>query len=164
MKYAIVYSSRTGNTKLLAEAIQAALPAEECIYFGEPNDAALKAERIYAGFWTDKGSCDEKIADFLKQITNQSVFLFGTAGFGGNQQYFDQVLERAATNIGEGVNLVGTFMCQGKMPMSVRRSYEEMLNRPNQAGNAQAMIENFDKALAHPDQNDLENLKKVVQA
>ena len=40
MSYAIVYSSRTGNTELLARAIQSALPAEDCLYFGGPDAAA----------------------------------------------------------------------------------------------------------------------------
>lgn len=30
MSYSIVYSSRTGNTALLAQAIREALPQEEC--------------------------------------------------------------------------------------------------------------------------------------
>ena len=41
MSYAIVYSSRTGNTELLARAIQSALPAEDCLYFGGPDAADL---------------------------------------------------------------------------------------------------------------------------
>ena len=65
MSYAIVYSSRTGNTELLARAIQSALPAEDCLYFGGPDAAALAADRLYVGFWTDKGSCDEELAAFL---------------------------------------------------------------------------------------------------
>ena len=34
MRYAIVYSSPTGNTALLAQAIREALPQAECLYFG----------------------------------------------------------------------------------------------------------------------------------
>ena len=33
-KYSIVYSSLTGNTKVLADAIHEALPQDECEYFG----------------------------------------------------------------------------------------------------------------------------------
>ena len=33
-RYSILYSSPTGNTKMLAEAIQEALPKEDCDYFG----------------------------------------------------------------------------------------------------------------------------------
>ena len=85
MRYAIVYSSRTGNTKLLAETIRGILPEEDCLYFGEPDASALAADRIYAGFWTDRGDCDSGIAAFLPQLDRQELFLFGTAGFGGEQ-------------------------------------------------------------------------------
>ena len=54
MTYSIVYSSKTGNTKMLADALHQALPADDCLYFGAPDAQALAAERIYIGFWTDK--------------------------------------------------------------------------------------------------------------
>ena len=59
MKYAIVYSSRTGNTELLAQRLRDSLPKEDCLYVGPPNKEALAAEKLYVGFWTDKGTCDE---------------------------------------------------------------------------------------------------------
>ena len=37
MSYAIVYSSRTGNTAMLAQAVREALPQEDCRYFGAPH-------------------------------------------------------------------------------------------------------------------------------
>ena len=89
MSYSIVYSSRTGNTALLAQAIREALPQEECSSFGAPHAEALGADTIYVGFWTDKGICDEQTAHFLQSLTNQKVFLFGTAGFGGAPAYFE---------------------------------------------------------------------------
>ena len=83
MTYSIVYSSKTGNTKMLADALHQALPADDCLYFGAPDAQALAAERIYIGFWTDKGTCDAETAAFLAQLTRQEIFLFGTCGFGG---------------------------------------------------------------------------------
>ena len=162
MSYAIVYSSRTGNTKLLAETIKAELPQESCLYFGEPSEEALRADRIYVGFWTDKGGCNGETADFLKSVTTQEVYLFGTAGFGENQTYFDKVLKRTAKHLGKSARLAGSFMCQGKMPMSVRPRYEKMMQSPIKPPNLKGMIENFDKALSHPDQNDLESLRAAL--
>ena len=164
MKYAIVYSSRTGNTKLLADTLRAALPEENCIYFGTPDPAALEADRIYVGFWTDKGTCDADTAAFLKTVTEQQIFLFGTAGFGEDQAYFDKVLKHTGKHIRKGDALVGSFMCQGRMPMSVRQRYEKMLSAPVKVPNIEGMIENFDKALSHPDDNDLQALRKSVQS
>ena len=94
MSYAIVYSSRTGNTAMLARAVREALPQEDCRYFGAPAPQALAADTVYVGFWTDKGTCDEPTARFLQSLTDQKVFLFGTAGFGGAPAYFQQILDR----------------------------------------------------------------------
>lgn len=74
MSYAIVFSSRTGNTALLAQTIWDTLPGD-CLYFGTPDPKALEAETVYVGFWTDKGSCDESIAQFLKN-PHQSEGIF----------------------------------------------------------------------------------------
>lgn len=159
MRYAIVYSSKTGNTRLLAEALRETLPREDCLYFGPPCDQALEASVLYVGFWTDKGTCDQDAGDFLKKLVpGQQVFLFGTAGFGGGEAYFSKILTNVRENIGEGVTLTGTYMCQGKMPQAVRRRYEAMEESPRR----QAMLDNFDRALHHPDQGDLDALKQAV--
>lgn len=158
MQYAIVYSSRTGNTRLLADTVRQALDPADCLYFGPPDPAALAAGCLYLGFWTDKGSCDEQTARFLSQLTNQRVFLFGTAGFGGAQQYFDGILDRVRGQLPDTVTVTGSFLCQGKMPPSVRARYESMPESPRR----NAMIENFDRALSHPDAADLAGLKAAL--
>lgn len=160
MSYAIVYSSKTGNTALLAQAIHEALPEEDCVWYGAPDAKALAAQTIYVGFWTDKGTCDASSAQFLQTLTNQQVFLFGTAGFGGAPAYFEQILERVKTNLAPTVSVAGTYMCQGKMPQAVRTRYEGMEDSPRRT----AMLENFDQALSHPDAQDLEALKTAVTA
>ena len=160
MSYAIVYSSRTGNTAQLAQAIKEAFPQEDCLYFGQPDAKALAAQTIYVGFWTDKGTCDEPTAEFLKTLTNQKVFLFGTAGFGGSSAYFEQILDRVQQNLGQEVEVIGRYMCQGKMPQAVRDRYASMEDSPRRT----SMLENFDKALSHPDEQDLKQLKEKVRA
>ena len=59
--------------------------------------------------------------------------------------------------------VIGSFMCQGKMPMSVRQRYENMKKQPLHLPNLDALIENFDNALSHPDADDLERLKQAVK-
>ena len=158
MSSAIVSSSVTGNTALLAQTIREALPRESCCYFGAPDPQALSAERIYVGFWTDRGTCDAAAAQFLRQLTGQTVFLFGTAGFGGDGAYFQRILERAEENLGPEVRVVGTYMCQGKMPPAVRRRYQAMEDGPRKT----AMLQNFDRAASHPDQEDLARLRAAL--
>ena len=106
MKCAIVYSSKTGNTRELAEVLRSCIPQEDLLYFGKPDESALRAERICAGFWTDKGSCDEETAKFLEKIQNREVFLFGTAGFGGSDEYFDRILVSVKEKLGSGCRVI----------------------------------------------------------
>lgn len=164
MTYSIVYSSKTGNTKMLADALHQVLPADDCLYFGAPDAQALAAERIYIGFWTDKGTCDAETAAFLAQLTQQEIFLFGTCGFGGGVAYFEQILARVRDLLSESVQLVGSYLCPGKMPQSVRDRYVRIAEEePAKRSHMQKMIFNFDCALSHPDADDLQALIEEVE-
>ena len=156
MRYSIVYSSKTGNTRQLAEAIEQQLPTGDLLYCGAPDAAALQADVLFVGFWTDKGTCDETVAQLLKQAEGKTVYLFGTAGFGQSQQYFDQILARVRENLPAGAVYGGGYMCQGRMPQAVRSRYEAMQAKEPENTRYKMLIENFDEALAHPDTNDLE--------
>lgn len=161
MKYSIVYSSRTGNTELLARTIREVLPPDDCIYLGEPNTNGTKTELIFVGFWTERGSCDEHTAAFLQRLRGKRIFLFGTAGFGGSPDYFAQIIAKVKEYIDSSNSTVGAYMCQGKMPLAVRRRYEALLSENPKM---QKMIDNFDQALSHPNTADLEQLKQLVRS
>lgn len=163
MSYAIVFSSKTGNTRLLADTLRASLPQNECTYFGAPAPEALEAETLYIGFWTDKGHADDTLTTFLQTLKGKRIFLFGTAGFGGSAPYFEKILAATGKALDGSNTVIGSFMCQGKMPMSVRQRYEAMKAQPAHIPNLDALIENFDKALSHPDAADLEQLKQAVK-
>ena len=163
-KYAILFSSRTGNTRILADAIRAALPEEDCEFFGEAGDGAevSEAKTVYLGLWTDKGNADEAALNALKNLRNKNVFLFGTAGFGVEDAYFQRVLNNVKASMDESNTLVGKFMCQGKMQQAVRDRYVKMKEQPDAAPNLDQLIDNFDRALFHPDAADLENLRQAI--
>lgn len=165
MTYAVIYDSATGNTKMLAEEIRKRLGKKECVCFGTVEEAgtAVRADIIFAGFWTDKGDCSEELGHFLEGLHGRRVFLFGTAGFGGAQSYFDQILERVKGHLAADNEVVGTYMCQGKMPQSVRKRYEGMMEQNPGDQRIKGMIENFDRAVQHPDEADLNMLGEAVR-
>ena len=162
-RYSIVFNSPTGNTKKLADTIYAVLPKENCDYFGAPKEGGLYSEMLYIGFWTDKGNADKSTLTLLSTLKNKKIFLFGTAGFGGSEAYFQKILEHVKQSVGPSNSVFGEYMCQGKMPMAVRERYEKMKQQPNPAPNLDGLIRNFDRALAHPDDHDLEELKQAVR-
>ena len=151
--YSIVCNSLTGNTKMLADKISEILPSDD-------ND-----DIVFVGFWTDKGNADSKTIEYLKGLKDKKIFLFGTCGFGGSVTYFDRILTNVKKNIDSSNEIIGEYMCQGKMPSSVRERYLKMKESDNCPPNIDVLIDNFDKALSHPDEKDLENLcKRVVKA
>ena len=95
-------------------------------------------------------------------MRNRKIFLFGTAGFGGSESYFQAILDKTKAFVDDSNTVIGTYMCQGKMPLSVRERYMKMKEQPDHMPNIDAMVENFDKALSHPDADDLKKLANLV--
>ena len=155
MKTAVIYVSGTGNTAALAKAIFEDLPPEAEAVLGGPGALPEDAELIFAGFWTDKGGCPAELADLLPQLHKKQVALFGTAGFGGSQEYFDTILDRVASALPEDCRRLEGFMCQGRMPLGVKKRYEAMQAQSPEDPKWQAMLDNFDRAASHPDGDDL---------
>lgn len=160
--YSIVFSSLTGNTKKLADTIYEMLPKEKCYYFGMNELKVPQSDLLYIGFWTDKGNADNKTLELLSQLKNKKIFLFGTAGFGGSDVYFKKILGQVKQSIDASNVIIGEYMCQGKMPQSVRDRYIKMKENPEHPANLDVLIKNFDCALSHPDMKDLEKLKKLM--
>ncbi len=162
-KYSIIYSSKTGNTQKLAETIQNILPKDNCQYYGTVEKAPKNLSNLlYIGFWTEKGTASMEMIEFLKQLKNKKIFLFGTAGYGGSQNYFEGIIKNVKKNIDSSNTLIGTFMCQGKMPLSVKERYKKMQEQNNSSLKIDQLIANFDKALSHPDATDLEELEEQI--
>ncbi len=157
----IVVSSKSGNTRLVADALASELAGAGVAAAGpfapeEVAEAELGgADTVLAGFWTDKGDCAPDLAAVLERLGGKRVFLFGTAGFGGSEAYFAQILDRVRAHLSEDATYLGGAMCQGKMGAGVRARYEAMLAEHPGDERIRGMIDNFDAALAHPDEADL---------
>lgn len=168
MKYAIYYNSVTGNTKMLADHILSQMK-EDCLYSGNADDPKIEeADLVFIGFWTDKGRCSDSVIELLKKIKNKKLFLFGTAGFGGSPEYFERILSNVEKYADPSCEVVGCYMCQGKMPMSVRDRYQKMHDSDPQNEQFQSLLDNFDQAQKHPNQEDLDTLtiqlKSMIKA
>ena len=155
MSYAIICSSKTGNTEKLAQRAREVL--------GEKDERPVDdADLVLLGSWTDKGGLDPSLDERLGELGGKRVFLFGTCGFGGSQAYYDRVLDRFASALPEGAHVVGRFMCQGQMLPAVRERYVGMAEQD--PARFRPMIENFDRAVGHPDAADLDAFEAALRA
>jgi len=152
----IVCESLTGNTAMLAEALREHLQAARV---NTPVHAELDSSDVFfVGSWTDKGDCAANTAAFLEKLENKRVFLFGTCGFGCSQAYYDTVFRRFADHLKSNNQIIGHYICQGKMPESVLRRYEAMKAANPETNRWDGCIENYMQALSHPDGNDMQAL------
>ncbi len=169
MNIAIIYDSKTGNTKRLAEAIQGGLEKENELLFMSAKEALEKGklnqdiDLYFLGSWTNKGTIGDDMKAFCDSLIGAKVALFGTAGFGGSKEYYDALVHRFKEVLSENIQVLGDFYCQGKMPEGIRNRYVSMLTEHPEDEKLKVSIENFDDAKSHPNENDIQNIKSFAK-
>ncbi len=162
MKRAVIYTSATGNTAKVAQAIFHALPKaekeENCLMMmNDANAVAMaeEAELLFVGFWVDKGDCGEDVKQFLQRLHGKQIALFGTLGMGSAPEYHQRIAEKVISSVPKDVRVMGIFLCQGRMENQVRLRYEGMLEDDPSNEQLKGALRNFEEALSHPDPEDL---------
>ena len=163
MKIAIVFASRTGNTAAVAQAIREGCAGHEIVAFGPPPADVGEAELVFAGSWTDKGTCAPELGEFLRALHGRSVVLFGTAGFGLSESYFASLGDRFKGEIPADNRVVDAWFCPGRMPPEVRERYEAQLKERPGDKRLENMLQAYDHALTHPDGADLERARAFAR-
>ena len=156
MKAYVMYESKTGNTKKLADTIKKYYRDRDCTALGLDD-----ADVVFEGSWTDKGHIADAMAEKVSRLKEKKVFIFGTCGY-ASDEYYKQVAEMSARALTSGSKMIGYFYCQGEMPISVRQKYEASLSENAEDIHMQVALENFDMAIGHPNQDDLDRLVKVL--
>lgn len=133
-----------------------------------PSASALAAQTgeadvVFVGFWCDKGSCSPAVQHFLQGLAGKRVFLFGTCGFGESDEYFAQILDRVRAYLPADAQCIGGAMCQGKMGVGVKRRYEGMLEKDPENAQARMLIDNWNKAQSHPNEDDFSRIAAAAK-
>ncbi len=163
MDYMVVYSSKTGNTKKLATEIFRALPGMSKDMQDIEEYRGKDADLFFVGFWVNRGTCEISVIDMLSELHGKKVALFGTCGMGSDDAYYKSIEQKVRVWIPDDCRYLGTFLCQGKMPMQVREKYEISMEDPVQESWRRKMLQNFDEALFHPNDEDLANARRFVE-
>ena len=155
MKSIIIYSSLTGNTKQVAEAIARVLPADTlCVPMSElPSDIA-SYDLVFAGFWVDKGTANKEARDVLGTLHNPHIALFATAGVPPQMEHAKQSLVNAAACLPEGVVPVDTFICQGKVDPKVIEMMYKIFPKGHSHGQSADRDARHKQAAVHPNEED----------
>ncbi len=156
MSTSIIYSTVSGNTKLLAERILANIGQD--IYCGKPTDEALSCDTIYIGFWAMKFSCSPDIQKVLEGLEGKKIFLFGSGGFGVGAEFGEMVLNNVKAFIKPSNEIIGSFFCQGEVTEAKKKALREMSEETYQN-----LLPAIELAVSHPDAADLAALDQALQ-
>lgn len=163
MDYMVVYSSKTGNTKKIATEIFSALPGMSKDMQNLEEYRGKDADTFFVGFWTNRGSCEMSVIELMSNLHGKKIALFGTCGMGRDAEYYKTIEQKVSVWVPDDCEYLGTFLCQGKMPMQVREKYEISMEDPKQEAWRKRMLQNFDEALLHPNEEDLEDARTFVK-
>lgn len=158
----IIVSSRTGNTLLLAHALQKAYPGcTLCTPESAPEDLA-SFNPVLLGFWCDRGMAPEPIKALAPRLKHKHIFAFATMGGepdAPKSQEWMQKTSDALVAAGESNTLVGTFLAMGKVDPEVFRRVTEQIGYLSPEREAR-----YRKAQHHPDEADCQALVAATRS
>jgi flavodoxin len=155
MKILVIYSSLTGNTKKVAEAIVAALPEESTLVQVADKFSIKNYDIVFLGFWIDRSSADTAMAKFMQQTHDKNVALFATLGAYPNTAYAEKCMENAVALLPKDNAVLGKFHCQGKIAEKLVEKFKTLPPENPHAMTPERLMRH-QKAASHPDEADLE--------
>lgn len=155
MKSLVVYSSLTGNTKKVAEAVASVLPDCDLFPVEQAPASAEGYDFVVLGYWTDRGMPDSKARLWLEGVRNARLAFFGTLGAWPDSDHAKNCMkkgEELALEPARGNTVYGSWLCQGKIDPKVLEVMAKM------AGNVHPMTPErkarIEEAAKHPNNKD----------
>lgn len=155
MSALVVYSSQTGNTQKLAEAVRDALPEGTVMVTVDDAPDPAGYDLVALGFWLQAGKPDPKSAGYLGRLKGHAkVFLFATHGARPDSKHAQNAMV-SAQSLAEGATICGTFSCFGEVNPKVLKTVKSNPEPP-------VWIDDAEYAVGHPDKDDLECLRSSI--
>ena len=150
-KWAVIYSSTTGNTKIIAEEIASEAGAD--LFRAQDAPADLSSYEVVAlGYWLRRGGPDDLMKAYLPRVTGRRVILFQTHGADVGSEHAVTSFARSAYLLGAGCEILGTFSAQGKLaPALIARRKK---STPDDTHNSLEAQERWLRAADHPNEED----------
>lgn len=158
----VVYSSLSGNTKSVGEAIYQVLPEGSEIYAVENAPSAEGYEKVAIGYWVDKGTADAKATEYLKNTQNAEVFVYATLGAYPDSEHAMQSLERGVDLLGEGCTILGKFICQGRLSKEIMERMKQFPEGHPHAPSPER-LKRWEDASIHPNEEDFKQVQELVK-
>ncbi len=154
MKSLVVYSSQTGNTRKLADAVFEALPGEKEIFPVDEAPDPSDYDFIAVGFWFMQGKPDPKSTEYLAKVGKESLFLFATHAAGAGSEHAIHGME-VAKSLAPESDILGTYSCQGE-------ASPKILEKASKKPEPPVWLSDAPDANGHPNFADIEVLSHQI--
>jgi flavodoxin len=122
MKSEIIYYSRSGNTKKVADAIAQALGKASKVI--TPDLLLDDVDILFLGAGAYANKVEKQVTEFIKTLNNhkvKNVALFGT--YGWHKNFLDYMRNLLMT---QGINVINeTFSCKGRLFFFIYRRHPD---------------------------------------
>lgn len=160
--FLIVYSSRTGNTRQVAQKLYEAAKMRCDLASVQQVPAVTDYKVIFAGYWVDKGEPDKEMQEFLQTLDGKKVVLFQTLGAEAYSEHGINSLANAGRYLNVSCKVAGTLSIRGAIDPKL---IEAMMKMPEGHPHAptEASKKRWKDASTHPDAADLQAAGEYMQ-
>lgn len=158
MKYEIVYISKSGCTKKVAQALAEAVSPQPCRLVNfEMETPSDDADVYLVGFGVRRGACPYALLEWMEELDGKKVMLFATAGLAALDGYQGRIETVASSFLPDSCEYLGMYLCQGTIS---QEGYDYLRSRFASPDNETAM-QNVKQLRAwsqgHPDAQELQD-------
>ncbi len=163
MKTMLVYSSKTGNTKKVAEEIIKVLPEGSEIYAVEDAPSPVDYDNVIMGYWINRGTADEKAIKYIEQIEEKKVGFFCTLGAYPDSEHAKKCIVNGNELFSKNNNeILGSFICQGKIDPALAEKFKTLPPDHPHAMTPERK-KRHEIASKHPDADDFKKAQEVFE-
>lgn len=164
MKAAVVFSSVTGNTREVAEAVHGIMPEGALLVPVHKAPSPDSFDFLALGFWVRRGMPDPRMKRYMDRVRNRTVAWFGTLAAWPDSPHA-ALVRRNANQLLLGNRLLGGFLCQGRLEA---KRFAACMNGLSPHAASHPMTEErrarLLEASRHPDEKDLMEARRFFSA
>lgn len=152
---AVVYSSRTGNTKKVAEHLAEALGAP--CHSVKDAAGAPDAADLCIGVWIDRGTADAAARKYIETLRGRRVFLYGTLGAEPDSEHGAKCIENIKALFDPSNEILGAVLVQGAIDPMIIEMFKSM-PKDNVHAYTEENAARWAAAASHPDAADFDRV------
>ena len=125
MKTLIIYSSETGNTKMVCEKAFEYINGEKVIIPIKEKDSVNLDEfdNIVVGTWIDKANANTEAKKFINTLSNKNIYFIGSLAASLTSEHAKKCINNLTKLCSKKNNFVGGVLTRGKVAKDLQEKF-----------------------------------------